>query len=959
MSVLPDAIWANTETPLWGGGGGPNPTNLNVSTISVNPEGAIILDNSGVPGVQPIIAFNHADNLAENASRLQITNIQPVPGIVPQADDDTLSVTKSDGFFYDNVAGYGLIIMGDQAVSGAGAPAAGYLTEQANDVVLFTKAGQGFRTQNITCSTITTSTISYDTVEYTNIAASTISVNSDGLIVMENSGAADPTSAISFNHIDNTTAGATWLEVTNIQPVPGILPGADDITLSVTKNTGNNYDNLAGYGYIIMGDVATNSAGAAAAGYLTEQTNDVVLFTLPGQGFRTQNITCSTITASTINGTAGVVSSFTNLFAQNATISSLSVSSLEGGNLPIPVISTTVNNTQLLTVSSVVSGTAIGTAVGTALSKTVSGVLGQYLAAGATAFVGTALGAAGLATGVAGLYLSRTSGGVDTNSYQTINGTTQLQFSTLGSPQTSLFLTTISPDPNNIPSTLSTITTTIPAGAWCMRAVSDPINLANTSGQDGEAIQAFNQWSPVLGPTATFNFSTSVMKEYNSGNFIDMFDEENQGSIYKRMTISSGQLVIKSQYGVFIEQDLTVTNDLQVLSSMFCTGVTADFMKTSSITCENTNFKGSINFFENVSSVSIYPELRCSSIFTSSITADSIINLNTDIDANTISASTLTVRNTANISTLITSTLSVIGQGTISVLGATTFSAQALDVLTANISTLNTNSFTTSTLTVRNTANISSATISTASISTASIPALVNLSSINGIIFPAPGPDTTNIQNLAGNVFVSADVSSVTVSTNSVYFRSLSTITPYTFANPPTNFLTYDPATSLTQNATVASMFQSLFNANVFGAYLPTTWPGYGLTVPTTCVNIVIGNLRIMAGVVYKTPPSGGGSSNLTFSISGTSFSYAAGSGIGFGNTAIMAFTQPIEPVTVTNIAATQAPRNCYTNYNGGTGLIDVFIASPTINDAQPFTPEASWMSAYYWCLMGGTFGSV
>ena len=117
----------------------------------------------------------------------------------------------------------------------------------------------------------------------------------------------------------------------------------------------------------------------------------------------------------------------------------------------------------------------------------------------ATQALGVGIGSAGLITGAAALVTGRTSGGVNSNVFQTVNGSTQLQFSTIGSAVSSIFLTVNSPNPLTTPGLETRVEQGVAAGTYCVRSVGDPLYITNNV----SSIQMVGQWVPVIQPTAT------------------------------------------------------------------------------------------------------------------------------------------------------------------------------------------------------------------------------------------------------------------------------------------------------------------------------------------------------------------------------------------------------------------------------------------------------------------------
>jgi len=139
--------------------------------------------------------------------------------------------------------------------------------------------------------------------------------------------------------------------------------------------------------------------------------------------------------------------------------------------------------------------------------------------------MGVGLGAAGLATGATALILARQSGGLNPGQFQTVNGTTQLQFSTITVANPSIpifgkFLGTDSADPLHTPGNLSTSSNFLGYGsAFAVRSVSDPLNLPNADGAAGKAIQSFGEWQKVMPGRMDMGVS-SIFNQYNT-NYVD------------------------------------------------------------------------------------------------------------------------------------------------------------------------------------------------------------------------------------------------------------------------------------------------------------------------------------------------------------------------------------------------------------------------------------------------------
>jgi microcystin-dependent protein len=184
--------------------------------------------------------------------------------------------------------------------------------------------------------------------------------------------------------------------------------------------------------------------------------------------------------------------------AVTGNFSTVNVSTLNAPNFAISTVNTsTVNSVfsdtkvSLTSTLSLFGNVNVDLGLGNQIAGLVGGAAGQAL--------GVGIGGAGLITGAAALITGRTSGGVNSNVFQTINGSTQLQFSTIGAPTNSVFLTTNSLNPLTTPGLEISTTISVPAGTYCVRSVGDPLYINNNV----SSIQMFGQWVPVIQPTAT------------------------------------------------------------------------------------------------------------------------------------------------------------------------------------------------------------------------------------------------------------------------------------------------------------------------------------------------------------------------------------------------------------------------------------------------------------------------
>ena len=284
--------------------------------------------------------------------------------------------------------------------------------------------------------------------------------------------------------------------------------------ITATKALGTAYDDIAVEGIQIFGN-QTTSGNSGAIAYITGNSGNLILS--PKNSVFISSLAVSSLIAGTIISTAvNTATSYTaTLFMSTPYLDATSISS---ANISTNTIQAVTGNFSTLNVStlnapsfvaSTLSTISIDAQVTLTSTLTLLGVSSVNLGLGdviqglvggaASQGLGAVLGGAALATGAVALVTARTSGGVNSNIFQTINGSTQLQFSTIGSAVSSVFLTTISPDPLTTPGLEISTTQGVPAGTYCVRSVGDPLYITNNV----SSIQMFGQWVPVIQPTAT------------------------------------------------------------------------------------------------------------------------------------------------------------------------------------------------------------------------------------------------------------------------------------------------------------------------------------------------------------------------------------------------------------------------------------------------------------------------
>lgn len=141
------------------------------------------------------------------------------------------------------------------------------------------------------------------------------------------------------------------------------------------------------------------------------------------------------------------------------------------------------------------------------LGQAIGGVVGGLgaLIGGGLIAVGTGAGLAiqGAETGIATMVAGRPQNFINSNVYETINFTSQLQVSTLGNDYplySTIFRTVSSIAPDQVPGASMFVSTFFQPGQVCIRTVSDPFNLiTGDSNLNTSTIQSFSQWFPLTG----------------------------------------------------------------------------------------------------------------------------------------------------------------------------------------------------------------------------------------------------------------------------------------------------------------------------------------------------------------------------------------------------------------------------------------------------------------------------
>jgi microcystin-dependent protein len=279
--------------------------------------------------------------------------------------------------------------------------------------------------------------------------------------------------------------------------------------ITALKTNGTVYDDIAVAGLQVFGN---QTVGSPAAAYINGLPNGDLNLSAKGSvnisSLNVSTLTVGTVVSTTTNTATSYTATqfmstpviYTDLVAaKTANISTINVSTLNAPSFAISTInSSTVNSIfsdTKVSLISTLSLTGSPTNINLGLGDVIQGLVGGA----ATQAIGAGLGGAGLITGATALISGRTSGGVNSNVFQTINSATQLQFSTIGSAVSSIFLTVNSPNPLTTPGLETRVEEGVAAGTYCVRSVGDPLYITNNV----SSIQMYGQWVPVIQPTAT------------------------------------------------------------------------------------------------------------------------------------------------------------------------------------------------------------------------------------------------------------------------------------------------------------------------------------------------------------------------------------------------------------------------------------------------------------------------
>ena len=244
-----------------------------------------------------------------------------------------------------------------------------------------------------------------------------------------------------------------------------------------------------GYPYTPLATSTSNIA--------TQNLIEVINFVSPA--ISTVNISTNNLFAGQTYATTATASIANSILANISTaiISTVNIGNFSATKVDTNTLSSLTSQVNISLISTLQLKADIGISpnFNLGLGNVIQGLVGGASAQGLAVGVGTV----GLATGATAMVTGRQSGGVNTSVFQTVNGSTQLQFSTIGAPTTSVFLNTDSTDPLHAPGNLTQVSQLVPAGTYCVRSVGDPLNVDSST----QGIQMFGQWVPVVQPTAT------------------------------------------------------------------------------------------------------------------------------------------------------------------------------------------------------------------------------------------------------------------------------------------------------------------------------------------------------------------------------------------------------------------------------------------------------------------------
>ena len=575
MSVLFQGVYSAPDKPLWLSATNNiiAPANITVSSITTSASGGLVLTASTDPAPATQYGSVSFARAGGNPPTLLEQNVSKnVP--TKATDFDYLTVSKNAGTVYDDLALAGLQIYGNQVTSpAANTGAAGYLTQ--GDLPYSVTLHTGiFTTGNLKASAATVSTLTVSSLTETGVFnsdifnASTVNTN-----FFNTNQAQFSTLTSKIANIETINSSTITAEIVNVSTLRAstfsILNNA--VISSLTVSTlGVTNANLTNL------SVGTMYVGLATISSLNTKGGDVITSTLVSENLSTV--------------TAVLKEMFVSTMSFNATVSP---------NIDL------------------------------GLGSLVGGIVG---AVGANA-LSIGLGAAGLGTGIAGLALARKSGtGIDPTVFQTINGTSQLQFSTLGQPTLTVFTLTDELDYTHAPGSTIYTSTIIPAGSRAVRTVSDPLNLANSDGGLGLGIQGYSQWESIYPGTLQLNESSIT----TTGN----------GSKIIMSSAPGANISIIGDGGLFMTPRVDGTGTIQI-------DATSIYFNSGNLDVYESVFVGRISTLSSIQGasgvpVSVYPGIITSTLTVSSLTVGATTQ--PTFVTSTLTTGTLSVTNSAAVS---------------------------------------------------------------------------------------------------------------------------------------------------------------------------------------------------------------------------------------------------------------------------------------------------------------------
>ena len=571
-------------------------------------------------------------------------------------------------------------------------------------------------------------------------------------------------------------------------------------------------------------------------------------------------------------------------------------------------VSTSNVNSKSYTVSDVVNSLGAVVDTITDAGEALTGVFGSVQTAAQVASVaygvGTiangvsiANGTVDLATKTASLFTTRTANNISGNAvpgqttavYETINGTTQFQFSTLGSATTTVFRTTDKTNPNQTFGNEVFISSIIPAGSKCVRSVSDPLQFVMISSiliSTNNFLQSYGQWFPVLAPEFNLNVSTltadSIFTSFLSSpsinvstlNAVKVFTSFLSSPsiitnlINNSITITNSNLSNVGQFyannGIF-GNAILVSNNAQVgsLTSLGAvSGTSGSF--SGNVGVNNLTAVGAVNgatavFSGAIQGGSFYTP---NNALVGSLTATTA-GIGALIVSGAASANSLTITNAAN-------------AGSLSVIGLTNLTS--LNAATTNTSTLNTIEFSTGSALISSIKGVNIDTILNPPVASAFPSNLSSLTFSTG---------SSEISSINGYSFADLlNPAAITFSTVSTFLQLFTS--SLVASNINTNsFQTNQFITSSilgTNISTGSGFINQLFTSSILGTNISTgsgfinqlyvsSIQGFNISTGSGFIDqLNASSLKMTGGVVFSTPSTVADISKITslFSLTGS-----------------------------------------------------------------------------------------